>query len=467
MDERLFFSFNSWRSGRFHGPPETVRRDIHDRGMKYLREPEILILSGLRQTGKSTLLFQMIADLLADGRVPPDRIFYFTFDDFSLRQELSASHGAFLTILERLLGGAVADQPLLYVFIDEVQKLPGFVEYIKTLYDLRLPVKWILTGSASLELKAQVRESLAGRVLQLSISPFSEEEIFRGHKLPAPDKTALWEWIFSGNDPDLQALKRIQASLLPHRAAIDRFAEETILFGSLPAVAFARDREHKQTLLANYRNTYLDQDVRSLVREDKLWVYQRVMELLAGRTGDLLNFSNIASQIEVTVDTVKRYATLLEKTFLLHILTTCSRNVRNGVLKTPKTYFTDLGIRNALIGLTSLAQMERLNQLGVTLENAVVNRIVQRMVFAKETVRLHYWRTKTKEEVDLVIVTPERLLPIEIKSDKNIQARHLRGLRHFFAKEKERIGILVGRFDSVNVIEDGEKRICLLPFWML
>jgi predicted AAA+ superfamily ATPase len=132
-----------------------------------------------------------------------------------------------------------------------------------------------------------------------------------------------------------------------------------------------------------------------------------------------------------------------------------------------KTYFTDLGIRNALIGLTSIAQMERLNQLGVTLENAVVNRIVQRMVFAKETVSLHYWRTKTKEEVDLVIVTPERLLPIEIKSDKNIQARHLRGLRHFFAKEKERTGILIGRFDSVDLIEDGEKRICLLPFWML
>ena len=309
-------------------------------------------------------------------------------------------------MLERLLGGPVAGQPLLYVFIDEAQKLPGFVEYIKSLYDLRLPVKWILTGSAALELKAQVRESLAGRALHLSISPFSEEEIFRGQGLPPPDKTAIWRWIFSGNDPGLQALKRTQAGLLPHRAAIDRIAEETTLFGSLPSVALARDRERKETLLANYRNTYLDQDVRSLVREDKLWVYQRVMELLAGRVGDLLNFSTIAAQLEVTVDTVKRYAMLLEKTFLLRLLTTCSRNVRNGVLKTPKTYFTDLGIRNALIGLTSLTQMERLNQLGVTLENAVVNRIVQRMVFTEGSVRLHYWRTKAKEEVDLVIATP-------------------------------------------------------------
>jgi len=191
------------------------------------------------------------------------------------------------------------------------------------------------------------------------------------------------------------------------------------------------------------------------------------MELLAGRVGDLLNFSTIAAQLEVTVDTVKRYAMLLEKTFLLRLLTTCSRNVRNGVLKTPKTYFTDLGIRNALIGLTSLTQMERLNQLGVTLENAVVNRIVQRMVFTEGSVRLHYWRTKAKEEVDLVIATPERLLPVEIKSDSRVQPRHLRGLRRFLAKEQERNGILVGRFDDVDLIEDKGTRIILLPFWML
>jgi len=105
LDEKLFFSFNAWRLGSFQIPPEIVRRDIHDRGMKYLQAPEILILSGLRQTGKSTLMFQMIADLLAGGYVPPERIFYFTLDDFSLRQELSASHAAFLTIMERLLGG--------------------------------------------------------------------------------------------------------------------------------------------------------------------------------------------------------------------------------------------------------------------------------------------------------------------------------------------------------------------------
>src|SRR5450756_2947522 len=100
--------------------------------------------------------------------------------------------------------------------------------------------------------------------------------------------------------------------------------EEVLVFGSLPAVALSRDVERKKLLLKNYRDTYLDQDIRNLVREDKLWVYRQVMELLGGRIGDLLNYSAIAAQIEVTVDTVKRYALLLEKTFVLRTLTTCS-----------------------------------------------------------------------------------------------------------------------------------------------
>jgi uncharacterized protein len=153
------------------------------------------------------------------------------------------------------------------------------------------------------------------------------------------------------------------------------------------------------------------------VKEDKLWVYQKVMELMASRVGDVLNYSNIAAQVEVTVDTVKRYALLLEKTFILINLTTCSRNIRNEVLKTPKVYFTDLGLRNILLGFTSIAQLERMNQYGITLENAMVNRLSAWLPLLNPEIQLHYWRTRSKEEVDPVISTPDRLIPVEVKSD--------------------------------------------------
>lgn len=468
MDERLFYSYNTWRVGPFRLPEGIVERDIHYKAIKFLKEKEILSLLGLRQTGKSTLVFQLIHDLLYKEKIPPERIFYFTFDDLSLRQELSASFEALLRIVERFLGEELQGQgSLLYIFIDEVQKLPGFIEYIKSLYDIRLPVKWVLTGSSSLELKVQIKESLAGRVLNLSVLPFSENEIFKGYGYKPPDKGDIWRFIFEGIEPDIKGLKKLQARMLPYKQRTQRFFGEHIVFGSLPAVALTPDIERKQILLKNYRDTYLEQDIRNLVKEDKLWIYQKVMELLATRIGDLLNYSNIASQLEVTVDTVKRYCILLEKTFILKNLTTYSRNVRSEILKTPKVYFADLGIRNSLLGLSNLSQIEKLGQYGIVLENAIIKRLDTAISLMGYEAKLHYWRTKTKEEVDIVVYTPERLLPIEVKSDKKIQARHLKGLRSFFEKEKERVGVLIGRFEDVDILDDRKTHIYMLPYWML
>jgi uncharacterized protein len=466
MDERLFLSYNAWRTGTFTLPPGTVKRDTHGKAVKLLQEREILTLLGLRQTGKSTLAFQLIRHLLQKEKTAPERVFYFPFDDLPLRQELSASFPEFLKIVERYVGGEVARRKnRIYVFVDEVQKLPGFVEYVKSLYDLRLPIKWVLAGSSSPELRSQVKESLAGRVLNLPVFPFSEHEMFLGRDEPPPDKEAVWRFLFGGGVPDRNELRRMQAALLPRKPQIVGLFEESMVFGALPAVALTRDFERKRLLLKNYRDTYLEQDIRSLVREDKLWVYQRVMELLAARIGDLLNYSAIAAQLEVTVDTVKRYALLLEKTFVLRSLTTFSRNVRSEVLKTPKVYFTDLGLRNTLLGLADLSQVEKLGQLGAVLENALVERLQTVINHVGSETRLHYWRTRTKEEVDIVLAGPERLLPIEVKSDRQVRARHLKGLRRFLEKEKQTVGIVAGRFDDAEIVAEGESRIYLLPYW--
>ncbi len=276
----------------------------------------------------------------------------------------------------------------------------------------------------------------------------------------------LWRLIFEGEKPDKKNLRRFQAKLLPYKSKIQRFFEEYQVYGSLPAVALSQSIEKKQILLKNYRDTYLEQDIRNLVKEDKLWVYQKTMEVLASRIGDLLNYSNIASQLEVTVDTIKRYSTLLEKTFILKNVTTYSRNIRSEVLKTPKVYFTDLGLRNSLLGLTSFSQIKKLGQDGPVLENAISERLDTVISSLGYEARLHYWRTKTKEEVDIVVYTPERLLPIEVKSDKKIQVKHLKGLKSFLEKEKERVGILVSGVEDADILEEKGVCIYILPFWM-
>jgi len=254
---------------------------------------------------------------------------------------------------------------------------------------------------------------------------------------------------------------------MPCKQRAGKLFEEYMVFGGLPAVTLSKDAERKQKLLKNYRDTYLEQDIRNLVKEDKLWVYQKVMELLASRIGDLLNYSNIASDLEVTVDTIKRYCMLLEKTFIIKNLTTYSRNIRSEILKTPKVYFADLGMRNILLGLNTISQIEKLGQYGIILENAIVEKLHAIAPFMRHEARLHCWRTKTKDEVDIIVCTPEKLLPIEIKSDKKIQTKHLKGIRSFFAKEKEKVGVLVGRFEDADIIEEDKTRIYLLPYWMI
>ncbi|PJB32253.1 MAG: hypothetical protein CO109_05465, partial [Deltaproteobacteria bacterium CG_4_9_14_3_um_filter_65_9] len=104
----------------------------------------------------------------------------------------------------------------------------------------RLPIRWVLTGSSSLTLKSQVKESLAGRVVQLPVFPFSEHELFLGHGDPPPDKTAVREFLFESRIPDKRALRKIQAELLPYKHRIETLLEEVLVFGSLPAVALSR-----------------------------------------------------------------------------------------------------------------------------------------------------------------------------------------------------------------------------------
>jgi predicted AAA+ superfamily ATPase len=467
MDENIFFLNNPWRNGTYRLPDGIIERDMFSHACTCLDEPEILLITGLRQTGKSTLARQLIYHLLTVRQVSPATIFYLTFDDLSLRHELAASFPSFIKIIEKLLGGDAASFGRLWLFVDEVQKLPGFVEYVKSLHDSGYPIKWVLTGSSAIELMSQVRESLAGRVLHLPVYPFSECEVFRVREMAAPDKKMVRAMLTCAQPLTEGELRRQQAALLPFRQDIERISDDILLYGSLPAVARAGDGERRLTLLKNYRDTYLEQDIRGIVKDDKLWVYQRVMEILAGRTGDLLNYTDIAGQTGVAVDTIKRYVSLLEKTFLIRELTTYSRNIRAEQLKSPRIYFTDLGIRNILLGITELTLLDKLNLLGTSLENLVAERIQADLFLTRSQANLHYWRTKAKEEVDLVVVTPEMLLPIEIKSDRTYQKRHIRGIVKFLTKETETKGVLIGRFDSVDVIRQDGREIFLLPLWMV
>jgi predicted AAA+ superfamily ATPase len=120
-----------------------------------------------------------------------------------------------------------------------------------------------------------------------------------------------------------------------------------------------------------------------------------------------------------------------------------------------------------LLGITDLALLERLNILGASIENFVVQRLESELSLTRSHARLHYWRTKTREEVDLVVATAETLLPIEIKSDRTPQKQYLKGISKFLDKEGETTGVLIGRFEALEVLRQEGREIFLLPLWMV
>jgi len=124
-------------------------------------------------------------------------------------------------------------------------------------------------------------------------------------------------------------------------------------------------------------------------------------------------------------------------------------------------------IRNILLGITEMSLMEKLNLLGNSLENLVATRLQSELLLTRISASLHYWQRKAKEDVDLVLATPQTLLPIEIKSERVYQKRHIRNLVKFLTKEKEAKGLLIGRFDAVQVIKQDHLEIFFVPLWMV
>ena len=168
MDITTFNLSNPWRTGRNWDVPG-IKRDVTRELVNWLDEPEILILSGARQVGKTSILYQLIDWLIGSGHVGPDDIYYFNLDLGGISEFLE-DQGSFLRFLDAEKGRNI------FVFIDEVQRLPDPGIFIKALQDLRLPIKFILTGSSSLDIRTRTHEPLTGRkqVFHIEALSFSE-----------------------------------------------------------------------------------------------------------------------------------------------------------------------------------------------------------------------------------------------------------------------------------------------------
>lgn len=368
-----------------------------------LRTLPVVVVTGLRQAGKTTLL-------QGDAGLQQRR--YLTLDDFATLE-------AARTDPEALIAG---EEPLT---LDEVQRSPDLLLAVKRAVDRRRrPGQFLLSGSANLALLGGIRESLAGRALYLTLHPFTRRE--RTGRLDEP--------------PFL--LQFLDKAGIPSRRGADAVTEEEILDGGLPPVVLG-DAASRDLWFLGYEQTYLERDVRDLTQVADLVSFRNVLHLAALRAGHLLNQSELARDARLPATTVARYLGLLETSFLLTRLTPFLRSRAARLIKSPKLLMTDSGLTAHLAGVTDLGVTAGEPMRGALFETYVGQNLAALLGAHLPKAHLHFWSVQGRHEVDFVISSGRSCIGIEVKAAGRFSEKDLSGLQAFMASTPEaRAGIL-------------------------
>jgi len=358
-----------------------IKRDLESKILALSKEYACILITGPRQVGKTTVLKQLAA---ADRE-------YVTLDDLEDRALAKRDPALFLQMHS------------LPIFIDEVQYAPELFSYIKIAIDNgAAPGSFWLIGSQAFQMMELAQESLAGRVALLRMPALSQHEIYgSGNNVP-----------FS---VDLDALKQRkkagQQALLPKMY-------ERIWKGSMPGLVSGKFTD-RDVFYNSYLQTYIERDVSELIAGVDKLQFLDFIRAAACRAGQMLNVHDIAMDIGVSDDTVKRWLQVLEKSDVIFYLRPYSNNLLKRTIKTPKLYFFDTGLVAYLTKYTTPEILANGAISGALLENYVVSEIRKTYFNDAKDCLLCYYRDKSSNEIDMVIKSDGLLHPLEIKRSVN------------------------------------------------
>lgn len=328
-----------------------------------------LAITGPRQSGKTTLARALFPDKPYLSLENPDTRRYAEEDPRSF--------------LEKYRGGAI---------FDEVQRCPDLFSYLQGILDDSSETgRFVLTGSQQFGLLSRITQSLAGRVAMIELLPFSLVEVYKV-------RPALDEVLFTGLYPPVH----------------DRKLDPT-------------------TWYASYVQTYVERDVRQLINVRDLASFQRFVRLCAGRTGQLLNLSQLAADTGITHNTARAWLSILQAGYIVYLLPPHHRNFNKRIIKTPKLYFFDTGLAAWLLGIQSAMQVETHPLRGALFETLIITEMIKARAHRGLPSNLYFWRDREGHEVDVVVDEAGRLLPVEIKSGATLSSDWYEGLRYFAA----------------------------------
>lgn len=373
--------------------------------MRERQQGRIMVFTGARQVGKTTLVKQVLSDYT-----------YLSIEDPVRRKaylQMTAQQW------ETMYPKAV---------LDEVQKEPQLIESIKAAYDTYNDVRYILLGSSQLLLLEKVRESLAGRCVIYEMFPLTLPEIAT-QSWNDTIYPSLWQQLLSAPQ---SSLALCPSSLLDERMAQKQAAwAHYVQYGGYPAlVADEMTEDDRYLWLANYVHTYLERDVRDLASFRDLDPFIKLQRATAVYTGCVLNVSNFARDMGVSAKTVQRYLEYLRLSYQVLILPAWERNATKRLVKAPKIHFMDQGVLQAVL-------QKRGGVTGAEFESLIVAELYKQAKNIFAEVSFHHLRTQDGKEVDLLVETQYGYFAFEIKMAERVSitdARHLMGLEQILDK---------------------------------
>jgi len=347
-----------------------ITREITRQLLASAEEYPVVTILGPRQSGKTTLVKMTF----------PNKVYY-SLEAPDIRAAAAADPRGFLAQAEP--NGMI---------LDEIQRLPELLSYIQVIVDeRRIPGSFILTGSHQPRLHEAISQSLAGRTALLTLWPFSFPEL--SHYGEFHD---AFELMVKGFFPGLY-----EESL-----EINRFFE-------------------------SYLQTYVERDVRALTNIQDLLRFQRFLALLAGRTGQLVNYTALSNDVGVAPNTISNWISVLKASYVVFELPPYFPNVRKRVVKTPKIFFTDVGLASYLLEIQTVKQAMRDPLRGNLYENLVITEILKGSYNRGRRPQVYFYRDSHGNEVDLIIKYAGQLLAVEIKSASTFTPEFLKGLEKF------------------------------------
>jgi uncharacterized protein len=361
------------------------KRQVVDEIIRYLHTDDVIVIHGARQVGKTCILMYVQHLLSEQG----EQTLYLDLEDSRFVALLDRGVDEFLLYLR----GEGFDLPAyaqagtkLFVLVDEIQYLAEPSSFMKLIADHHRYIKLIVSGSSSFEMKSKFKDSLVGRTVNFEIYPLSFQELLTFREVSFTPGISFTEI----------KIRELQTLYL-----------EYVLYGGYPKIVLTPEVDRKERYLQQIIDSYIRKDIRDLAEIKDVNRFNRLLEVLASQSGNLLNITELSNTCDLARQTIERHLFLLEQTYILRLIRPFSRNLRSEITKTPKVFFYDTGLMQML-------WLKRLQSeiIGSVFETSLFAELVKQMRVDDVT----FWRTTDKKEIDFVLRRPEGPLPMEVKS---------------------------------------------------